>query len=229
MSVATSPFSFHMKKFLLISVLTLLASLNAKAQIPVEVVFGDKQASFDLMFFKYLKDKNDENTNLLFFNRNIASFDYRMTDSTYLPSFAFTEAISYNDSKLKGFAPVLVTQFTNRGIYPKAGVQFAHVRERFTIFTWLVSETLENPEIDYYLLLRFTPKLTEKLNLYSQTESLNVFSTENGIGNRYYQRIRLGLDIHYWQFGFAANLTTITSASNTQFSSNIGGFLRHEF
>lgn len=218
-----------MKKCILLLAFATIPFIHGIAQIPVEIMAGDKQASFDLMFFKFFKTKSDENSKFLFFNRNIATFDYRMTDSTYLPYFAFTEAISYNHSKLKGFAPVVVTQFTSRGFFPKAGIQYARVREHLTIFSWLVTETLANPEIDYYVLIRYTPKITKKLEFYSQLESLNVFSTESGLKNRFYQRARIGLGIYNWQFGFAANLSQTDSATGLNFGSNIGGFLRHEF
>lgn len=198
------------------------------AQIPVEIMAGDKQASFDLMFFKFFKTKEEKNSPFLFFNRNIATFDYRMTDTTYLPYFAFTEAISFNHAKLNGFAPVAVCQFNNRGVDPKGGIQYARVKEHLTIFTWFVTEMKESPELDYYLLLRYTPKITDKLKFYSQFESLNIFSTVSSQNNRFYQRIRLGLGIHDWQFGLAANLTELNTANNN-FSSNIGGFFRHEF
>jgi hypothetical protein len=208
--------------------LFLFFSIQLFAQIPVEVMAGDKQASFDLMFFKFFKSRDDKNSPVLFFNRNIATLDYRMTDTTFLPYFAFTEAVSYNHKKLKAFAPVAVCQFNNRGIDPKGGLQYARVKEHLTIFSWFVSEVKEKPELDYYLLVRFTPKINEKLKFYSQFESLNVFSTVSAQNNRFYQRIRLGLGLHDWQFGVAANLTELNSSTNN-FSSNVGGFLRHEF
>ncbi|MCA6434258.1 MAG: hypothetical protein IM574_11695, partial [Cytophagales bacterium] len=82
----------------------------AQAQIPVEIFAGYQKLTIDVMFFKYFKNKQKENSNWLFFNRNRASVDYRMTSKTYLPQFGFTEAISYNHPKLKGFAPVAVVQ-----------------------------------------------------------------------------------------------------------------------
>jgi hypothetical protein len=54
-------------KFILCIVLTVLFSEGiVRAQIPVEILCGDKKASFDLMFFKYLKQKNGMSFNVFF-------------------------------------------------------------------------------------------------------------------------------------------------------------------
>ena len=106
----------------------------AFAQIPVEVFAGHKKATADIMFFKFIKNKEGHNSKFLFFNRNRASIDYAMTKTTNLPQFGFTEAISYNHEKLKGFAPVVVGSILNRGIYPKAGIQFAKNKKRLHHF-----------------------------------------------------------------------------------------------
>lgn len=198
----------------------------AFAQIPVEVFASDKKVTFDIMFFKYFKSKEKQNSKFLFFNRNRASIDYKMTETTNLPQFGFTEAISYNHQKLKEFAPVVVVQILNKGIYPKAGIQFAKIKKDYTIFSWLVCETLANPTIDFFFLGRYTPKLTDKLNLFSQLELVSAFpSTTN---NNFIQRIRLGLKLKEFQFGAGIDLVENGRTIYTN-TNNIGGFLRYEF
>lgn len=166
----------------------------AFAQIPVEVFAGHKKATVDIMFFKYFKNKEEQNSKFLFFNRNRASIDNAMTETANLPQFGFTEAISYNHEKLKGFAPVIVASILNRGVYPKTGVQFAKINKEYTIFSWIVAETLKEPNIDFFFLGRYTPKLTDKLNLFSQIELVNTFPTTVEHKNfAFTQRIRVGL------------------------------------
>lgn len=200
---------------------------GAIAQIPAEVFAGYQKTSFDLMFFKYFKNK-EENSKFLFFNRNRVSIDYRQTTTTYLPAFGFTEALSYNHLNLKGFAPVTVAQINNKGIYPKAGIQYFHHKNDFTFFSWVVCETLKNPNLDLFVLTRFEPKLTEKLNLFTQLELINAFPTLNTNSYNLYQRVRAGLKINDWQFGAGADFN---ESGNTTFVNtiNIGGFLRHLF
>jgi hypothetical protein len=198
------------------------------AQIPVEIFAGHERTTVDIMFFKYFKNKQGENSRWLFFNRNRASIDYRITKTTFLPQFGFTEAISYNHEKLKGFAPVIVGQVLNWGVFPKAGIQYAHIAKNITVFTWLVCETLKEPDVDYFLLFRYTPKLSEKVNLFTQFESVNNFPTVSTGNFSFTQRLRLGIQLKTYQFGVGADFNQTGNSTFTKIY-NVGGFIRHEF
>lgn len=215
-----------MKKSFLIILIGLYNS--AMAQIPVELFGGHERTTVDIMFFKYFKMRQGENSRWLFFNRNRASIDYRMTKTTYLPQFGFTEAISYNHEKLKGFAPVMVVQVLNSGIYPKAGFQYAHINKSMTIFSWFVCELLRKPDLDYFILFRYTPFLTAKLKLFTQVESVNTFPTVRSTNFSFTQRFRLGLELNNYQFGSGADFNQAGNASFMK-SCNFGVFIRYEF
>lgn len=152
-------------------VFTVIASLiymgGAFAQIPVELFTGAKKTSFDLMFFKYFKNAETSTSRFLFFNRNRVTIDYAQTSTTNLPTFGFTEAISYNHPKLKGFAPVIVAQINNKGIYPKAGLQYFYRKKNITFFGWVVAEIKNKPNLDLFALVRYEPKIADKLNLFT--------------------------------------------------------------
>lgn len=207
---------------------TLLYGSVAMAQLPVEVFTGHKKATVDIMFFRFFKNKEGQNSKLLFFNRNRASIDYEMTSNTNLPQFGFTEAISYNHQKLKGFAPVAVVQISNKGVYPKAGIQFAKLHQDYTVFTWVVCEIKDKPNIDWFFLGRYTPKLIDKTNLFAQVELVNAFPTSEINNFSFIQRLRLGLKIREYQFGLGADFTTF-GRSDFSASQNFGIFLRNEF
>lgn len=213
---------------ILVVIAMLLFRGIAFAQIPVEVFIGYKKATVDVMFFKFIKNKNGSNSKFLFFNRNRTSIDYSLTETTNLPQFGFTEAFSYNHEKLKGFAPVVVASILNKGVYPKAGFQYAKIKKDYTIFSWLVAETLKEPNIDFFFLGKYTPKLTEKLNLFSQIELINAFPTVENNNFAFTQRIRLGLKIKEFQFGSGIDLTQLGRNNFTK-TENLGGFLRYEF
>jgi len=206
----------------------LLMGSMAVAQIPVELFTGHKKATLDIMFFRYFKDKTGNQSKLLFFNRNRASVDYQMTPTSHLPQFGFTEAISYNDSRLKGFAPVLVGQILGNGIYAKAGFQFAYIKNNLLLFSWLVCETKNNPSIDYFFLGRFTPKLTEHIQLFSQLELINALPASNQLNSSFTQRIRLGIKHREFQLGLAGDFS---EAGRTDWltTNNLGVFLRYEY
>lgn len=215
-----------MKKFIFILILAL--SNRSSAQIPVEVFAGNERTTFDMMYFKYTRKGTGDNSKFLFFNRNRASVDYRMTSSEYLPSFGITGAISYNVPALKGLAPVAVAQILNRAVLMKAGVQYAYQKKSITIFTWFVTETMQDPDIDFFFLGRYTPKLSEKTDLFIQAEAVNTIATSAGKAHSFTQRLRLGLKLSYWQFGAGIDLTE-SGITGLAVNSNAGIFLRHEF
>ncbi len=217
-----------MSKWLKITVLTVsLYWGTVSAQIPVELFTGNQRTTLDIMFFKFFKNKNDENSRFLFFNRNRMGAEYQMSKTENLPQFGFTEAVSYNHPKLKGFAPVMVAQVFSSGIYPKVGVQFVQIKEKFTLFSWLVSETQSNPTIDYYLLFRYTPSVTPKLKLFTQIEALNTMLTASNAFS-FSQRLRIGLKKESYQFGLGFDLSE-KGQKELSLDANSGVFLRVEF
>jgi hypothetical protein len=215
-------------KTIIHTIAMLLFAGTAIAQIPVEVFAGNKKATFDVLFFKFFKNKEGQNSKFLFFNRNRASIDYAMTETTNLPQFAFTEAISYNREKLKGFAPVVVANIFNRGIFSKAGIQFARIKKDYILFSWVVTETSKDPNIDFFFLGRYIPKITDKINLFSQIELFNALPTAKENIFSFTQRFRLGLKIKEFQFGAGLDLTE-SGRDHFITTQNMGGFLRYEF
>lgn len=215
------------KTTLLLMVMFLLRNITI-AQIPVEVFTGHKKATVDIMFFKFFKNEAGQPSKFLFFNRNRASIDYVITKTTNLPQFGFTEAVSYNNQKLKGFAPVAVVQILNKGIYPKAGIQFAKSTKDYTIFSWVVAETVHEPNIDFFFLGRYTPKLTNKLHLFSQVELINTFPSTQQNSLAFTQRFRLGLKLKEFQFGAGFDFTQQGRDVFIK-NENFGAFTRYEF
>jgi hypothetical protein len=218
-----------MKKIVLLVIASLLFWSEAFSQITVEAFVGDQKTTADILFFKYFKNKEGSNSKFLFFNRNRASMDYRQTSNTYLPQFGFTEAVSYNHPALKGFAPVAVVQIFNTGTFPKIGVQYFHQKKQFMFFSWAVMETMEKPLIDYFVLTRFQPQVSEKIKLFLQVELVNTLPTSNENNYSFIQRTRIGL--HWgesWQTGLGADFAQ-NGRSDFVTTSNIGVFLRKEF
>jgi hypothetical protein len=214
------------RKLIVIFLLSFCSS--AKSQIPVELYFGHNKTTMDIMFFKYFKNTEGVHSKWLFFNRNRVGIDYRMTESEFLPQFGFTEAISYNHKKLKGFAPVFVVQVLEHGIFPKAGIQYVFLKKGFTLFSWSIVETAKKPDIDYFLLIRFIPELSEQTKLFMQLESVNNIPTNSVHSYNFTQRIRLGFQWINFQFGMGLDFNQNGKKAFTK-SNNPGIFVRHEF
>jgi hypothetical protein len=217
-----------MKSKFLALLVSLLTGSETFSQIPIEIFLGHEKATLDVMFFKYIKNHQQENSKFLFFNRNRTSIDYNQTSNSRLPSFGFTEAVSFNHTALKGFATVAVVQVLNSGLYPKAGIQYFFRKKDFTFFSWLVCETLEQPNIDFFILSRYEPHLTQHLSLFIQLESFSARPTTKDDLQQYLQGLRLGLKSNTWQFGLGGDFN---QAGKQYFSNtlNLGVFIRHEF
>lgn len=198
----------------------LLSGGIAKTQ-SVETYAGRHRAGVDLMWFKFFENGKAEKTPLLFFSRNRANTDYDNSPT----AFGSTNALSYNFKN--GLGLVAVGSFLNTGFTPKAGVQFVKMKGDFLFFGWLVADLKKAGNVDLFGLFRWQPKLNEQWRLFSQFELFPVINPENELWN-ITQRLRLGAKRHGWAAGFMADFNQ-SGKSDLVKTSNLGGFLRHEF
>jgi hypothetical protein len=177
-----------------------------RAQIPLEIFTAKDKVSFDVMMFKYFRNRADDNGRFLFFNRTRALVDYRQQTEGIGPSFGFTGAFSYNAPAWKGFAPVAVVQVLNAGGTVKAGVQYVNIKRRLTLFAWSIAEIAPGSGLDAYLLLRGTPRISENLDLFLQLELVNTFPFRAADPFQLTQRGRVGVKKGRWQAGLGADV-----------------------
>lgn len=218
----------HCRTVLYLAFAALVFPAALMAQLPAEIFGGDKLATTDIMFFRYIKGGSGNNSRFLFFNRNRMSAEYKQTKKEKLPQFGNTEAISYNHPDLSGLAPVFVVQVSNAGIYPKAGVQFYGGTNELTFFTWIVHETLLSGKTDWFVLIRYEPAVQEDWKLYSQCELFTVLPGSSTGIYTFIQRLRLGLKRASFSFGAGADFS---NSGNSRYASkeNTGIFIRYEF
>jgi hypothetical protein len=211
------------------TVLLLLCPLHLFAQkLPLELFVGHEKATVDLTYFRYVKTKEDRNSRWLFFNRDRISVAYEQTGGQYQPKFAMTFAMSYNPQNWKGVAPVAVVTATNQGVFPKLGMQYYTVRKDFVFFIWTIVEAMEDPDMEVFILTRYTPALGNRLKLYLQGESGNKFPLYDEAAWSLFQRARVGLVTGRVQWGLAADFEQ-TGYQVFNRSNNVGVFLRYEF
>jgi hypothetical protein len=192
----------------------------ASAQM-AEVYAGHKRAGVDIMWFKYFKDKKGQPSPWLFFSRNRASTNY-----SNQPAWGSTNAVSYN--LRSGAGLVAVGAFSANGFTPKAGVQFVKAWKEWFFFGWSVMDLQSNANADLFGLLRYTPVLGPKWQLFLQVETLNVLPTNSKEGYSLVQRYRAGRKQGDWQYGLMADAAQ-NGRTTWTVSENFGVFLRHEF
>lgn len=206
-------------KYLLVGLACLL-SLNLRAQM-AEAYAGDERAGVDIMWFRYFKKDSGANSPWLFFSRVRASVNYHNQ-----PLWGTTNAVSYNFSS--GWAVVGVGALGAAGFIPKVGVQFSGRSSNFLFFGWLVAETASKPDIDLFMLGRYTPRISARLKLFLQLEASQVFPGRSSRPYNFVQRLRLGLQWKTWQSGFIMDWSEVGRRDYTV-THNLGIFLRHEF
>ncbi|MDX2286846.1 MAG: hypothetical protein NW241_21960 [Bacteroidia bacterium] len=209
--------------------LLLAAARPAAAQIPVEVLAGHQRTTVDIMFFRFFQNREGQPSEWLFFSRSRAAVEYRQTAAASPPQFGFTGAVSWNRASLKGVAPVAVAQILSRGVFAKAGLQYAHLGRRWTVFGWAVSELNARPVVDVFALVRCTPAFTARLGGFFQLESLAAVPAQADGSLSLVQRGRAGLKTGHWQYGLGADFSQTETGSAWSFFSNAGLFIRHEF
>lgn len=209
-----------MKRTLLPLIAGLLMTGYSHGQLPVEILAGNDRTTADMLWFRPFTDSAGKASRFLFFNRSRASVNY--SNQT---AFGTTLAVSYNLRSGIGF--VFAGQFLNQGFYPKAGVQFFTRSAHAMLFTWVTAELLEQSRVDWFLLSRWEPPLTRRLNLFAQLELLSVLDPRGTWS--FTQRVRLGLGLPLrWQAGAGLDFGQVGKESFTT-TSNLGIFIRKEF
>ncbi len=201
----------------------ILISLNAFAQIPVEVVVGHEQVQHEFFFFKDL----DQNAKWNLFSMGRFAVDY---EDQALNSSFISSQLTYNLNESWGLSS---GGFYNEGDFaPILAVSYIYANESGNFFmnlfpTWIIKE---RAQFEMFGLVFFTPRINDRLNLFSQ---LIFGSTINHRFNQHlfsYQQIRLGLDFKgRFQCGFALDQNMIGGGELPYvYSNNTGLFVRKE-
>jgi hypothetical protein len=190
-----------------------------RGQIPVEIFAANDRTTVDILFIRSFDAARGGGSPFLFFSRNRASVNYNNATA-----FGSTTAVSYNWTN--GLGAVVIAQIFSSGFFPKGGLQYHTRQADIVIFTWLVTELLSEPAVDWFVLARFEPGLSDDLKLFTQLELLSTIDT--GGGTAFVQRGRLGVKSGLWQAGVGADFSQ-QPASSTTSTQSYGLFLRHEF
>lgn len=198
----------------------LLHGIQALAQM-AEVYGGNKRSGVDIIWFKYFRNQQKENSAFLFFSRNRASADYKQSPT----AFGSTNAVSYNFKN--GIGIVAVGSFLNSGFVPKTGIQYFKAKKDFVCFGWLVADLKKKGHVDLFGLFKYTPKMSEQWRLFCQAELFPVYQPATGYWNLT-QRFRLGGKYAAWAGGLMLDLNQSGRIEFTH-THNVGGFIRYDF
>lgn len=183
------------------------------ATATAEVVSGDASSTLDV------KVSGEVAPRFGLFTRHRETVDY----DNNLRHFSLADA-TYTVGN--GVGAVVETQFIpNLGVVPRLGFQYATARGDLDVFVLATAVARENTNGEGVTLFRYSPPLHPRARLFAQIET--VTNIGKGGHNFSVERLRLGLDIHGYRFGAAADITE--KGDKLVPCYNVGGFVARNF
>lgn len=221
-----------MKKSILIAMLV-MATKYSYAQIPIEVMAGNKQT----LYFAYIQKDLDSLGRWNIFSQGLYAVNYK--DSS-LNSISIDNQLTYQLSNWLGISAG--GSFDGLQFIPSLGLSFSYLNKKgdFSISAFPMVQLVKPRALDLFCLINYSPQFSKKWGLFSQftvgtnlglqkenpnekKAILNVFTRHNisnqllRIGVNYKQKIQFGLGTDFAQFGM-----------NEGRFENFGIFLRYQ-
>lgn len=200
----------------------LLLSLTVKAQIPVEVMAGNKQIQHQFFFFKDL----DANRKVNLFS--MARFNRDYEEEAFNTSLISSQ-LTYNLTPNWGISTG--ASFINNDLSPLLAISYTYFSPKGDLFLSLFPSVLLNEKVEYELsgIFMYTPKINEELRLFTQA----IFATTlNGQLDQHLfsnQQFRVGISYkEQFQIGIGLDQSFINTGESHLTIRNIGVFLRKE-
>jgi len=202
------------KTMLLIpALLALFAGEASGAGGSVEVMGGQANTTLDVK----LSGEVAPRTGIFVRNRTTVDYNNQVSPFT-LADLTFNIAGGLDAVAEVQMAPGM-------GAVPRLGVQYFKAFGDFSVYGLATGKARENPNAEMIVLLRYMPRLSERIKGFAQVEALSDIGRT---GHEYStQRIRLGLDISGYRLGAAADL--VETGNKAAMSYNMGGFVSKNF
>jgi hypothetical protein len=209
-----------MKKVLLLLLLNLLSHTNLFAQVSTQLLVGNRSADYQFFWNKDL----DKKKKLSLFNFTYYSLDYKNRQNSV---YSIYQVGTYHINTNVGISAGGILaggQFAPR-------ISFSYQIQRHDLFLNVLPALSYLPDIDkagysVFILLFYTPKISENWKLYNQFLWEPLFANEGHVFS--YQQFRVGLNYKDWfQFGIGANLSQVGKEFNN--TTNLGIFINKGF
>jgi hypothetical protein len=200
---------------LIISVITLFTGSLHAQPMPVELMAGSRYATIIVVADK----KFTQSSKLGFFHINTIQVDYRVKVKN---DFMMQDLLYFEP--IKHFRITGGAFYGQPGFIPTVGLQYVKGGKDLFIIIAPRINLQKDLKYDLFSILQYTPKLNDKIKLYSRLQFLNLFSSSTNIKS--YQWIRVGMEINEIQFGLAADFNEF--GPHPKVTHNFGLFIRKE-
>ena len=180
----------------------------------VEIMFGTERIFADVQFLEFM----DDNHRVSIFSRCRATAEYK-SDNTNLFSGAYLNYTSNN-----GLGTTVLGRISSKSSGVDIGLHYFKSAGNFMLYALSSINVNDDLFYSWFSILRYTPSLNNKIDLYSSLELYSAFIRDGHLSS--VQRIRLGINIDGNQFGISSNLNQLRNQNS---NGNHGIFLRKEF
>lgn len=221
-----------MRKIIIVAIL-LMATRHIFAQIPFEVMVGNKQT----LYFSYIQKDLDSVGRWNIFSQGLYGVNYK--DSS-LNSISIDNQLTYQFNNWLGISAG--GSFDGLQFNPSLGLSLSYINKKgdFVITAFPTIQFAKPRALDLFALINYSPQFNKKWGLFSQLiagtnlglqkdypnqkrEVLNIFTRHN-ISN---QLLRVGLNYKQkFQFGIGADFAQFGMNEGT--FENFGVFLRYQ-
>lgn len=193
----------------------LFAQEKSQPSIPVEMMFGNNRANFQISMNKPVIGK------LRYNNITIATADYELKKG--VPEVTMINSFIYQFHRNFGFSGGMQYHF-KKGFVPNVAFHTSYANPTWLFLLTPYFNFLPERNSETVATVEFKPPLNENLRLYTRAMALyNHNITLKGHDRSFYY-FRLGLTVKQFTFGAAANFDYY--GPKKVYKDNFGGFLR---
>jgi len=182
----------------------------------LEIMPGTERVFVDVQWLEFFEE--DQKWSL--FSRSRATTDYEENTNLFTGGYL-------NYTTKSGLGATILGRISSLGAGSDAGIHLFKANNRMMLYALASIGLSSELSYSWFSIFRFTPSLSDKMNVYSSLELFSNFGEEGHLAS--VQRIRLGLaNKSGFQFGLGLNLSGLgKNYQNTD--SNPGVFLRKQF
>jgi len=204
-----------MRKFILVNIIASLLTWSDAFAQKLEFMAGNERIFVDAQWLKPF----DKNYKWTLFSRSRATVDYEKNTNLFTGAYL-------NYTTKSEFGPTVVGRISSFSSGGDAGVHFFKRKEKFLIYALATAEIGTALSITWFSIMRYTPSISTKLNLYTSLELFTNYNTEGHMAS--IQRTRIGLEAATYQFGFGLNTSEYGKSFETT-DTNLGLFISKQF
>ncbi|UYW01905.1 hypothetical protein K5I29_03035 [Flavobacterium agricola] len=178
-----------------------IPSVSQTTPIPIEAFVSDKGLLTQLVVSKKLEPQSK--FGIFALTEYYGDFKNEANKNQFMAQTYLTYNV-YKGLSVVGGA--IITHQT--GFRPSAGLQYVFMKNDFFVMLQPRMDLSETHNLEAFGFIEYTPKLTEKLGIYSRLQMMYNHNEKFNLHEVSYTRVRLGVSYKTYQMGLGANFAS---------------------